>query len=283
LSDPASFYRVDGDGFCSTELTRGPWSPDSQHAGPPAALLARAIERLEGVGEGVDDRIVGRITYEILRPVPIAPLRVETEVERPGRRVDMVAAGLHDEGGTELVRARAWRLLRQRVEIPDGLASEDPDSPARRAGRPSGATGLTTAPIELPAADDFFPTGHDVGYHTGMEYRFERGSFVDHGPATCWMRMRGALVEGEEPTPLQRVLVAADSGNGISATLDFRRYLFVNVDLTVHLHRMPVGEWICLDAATFPEPTGIGLSDTMLLDERGPIGRACQTLLVAER
>jgi hypothetical protein len=283
LSDPASFYLAAGDRFSSTELTRGPWSPDSQHAGPPAALLARAIERLDGVGDAVEGRVVGRITYEILRPVPIAPLRIEAEVVRPGRRVDMVAASLHDEGGTELVRARAWRLRRGDVELPAGLASEDPASPARRAGRPSGATGAPTAPIELPAADDFFPTGHDVGYHTGMEYRFERGSFLDPGPATCWMRMRGALVEGEEPTPLQRVLVAADSGNGISGTLDFRRYLFINVDLTVHLHRMPAGEWVCLDAVTVPEPTGIGLSDTMLLDERGPIGRACQTLLVAER
>jgi hypothetical protein len=97
------------------------------------------------------------------------------------------------------------------------------------------------------------------------------------------MRMRIPLVAGEEPTPLQRVLAAADSGNGISATLDFRRYLFINVDLTVHLGRMPAGEWVCLDSLTTPEPTGVGLTDTMLLDELGPIGRAAQTLMIAER
>ena len=95
--------------------------------------------------------------------------------------------------------------------------------------------------------------------------------------------MRLPLVEGEEPTPLQRVLVAADSGNGVSATLDWSAYLFINVDLTVHLHRLPAGEWVCLDAVTTPEPTGIGLADTALHDERGPIGRALQTLLVRER
>ena len=82
-----------------------------------------------------------------------------------------------------------------------------------------------------------------------MEVRFVRGGFVEPGPATAWLRMRHPLVAGEEPSPLQRTLIAADVGNGISAALDFRRFVFVNVDLTVHLERMPAGEWICVDAA----------------------------------
>ncbi len=86
--------------------------------------------------------------------------------------------------------------------------------------------------------------------------------------------MRQPLVAGEEPSPLQRVLVAADSGNGVSATLDWGRYLFINVDLTVHLHRPLDGEWVCLDAITIPEPGGAGIADTALYDGRGPIGRA---------
>jgi hypothetical protein len=131
--------------------------------------------------------------------------------------------------------------------------------------------------------EDFFPTGESVGYHTAMEYRFLRGRFLDPGPATVWMRMRHPLVAGEEPTPLQRVLVAADSGNGVSAALDWRRYLFINVDLTVHLHRLPAAEWVCLEALTIAEPSGLGLADTSLHDELGPLGRAAQTLLVRER
>jgi hypothetical protein len=97
------------------------------------------------------------------------------------------------------------------------------------------------------------------------------------------MRMRQPLVEGEEPSPLQRLLAAADSGNGVSATLDWSRYRFINVDLTVHLHRPLAGEWVCLDAITIPEGDGVGLADTALYDERGPIGRAAQTLLVDRR
>jgi hypothetical protein len=278
-----AFYVAAGDGFESTEHTRGPWDPGSQHAGPPAALIGRAVERLDGLGDSVADRHVGRITFEILQPVPIAPLRVEAEVVRPGRRVDMAEATLLDDGGAPIVRARAWRLLRREVDLPDALASAAEGSPASWAGRPGGGTGPPVPPGELEPGDDFFPTGHEVGYHTSMEYRFAHGGFLEQGPATTWMRMRIPLVAGEEPTPLQRVLAAADSGNGISATLDFRRYLFINVDLTVHLGRMPAGEWVCLDSLTLPEPTGVGLTDTMLLDERGPIGRAAQTLMVAER
>jgi hypothetical protein len=96
-----------------------------------------------------------------------------------------------------------------------------------------------------------------------------------------WMRMRGALVEGEPPSPLQRLMVAADVGNGVSALLDWRRYLFINTELTVHLLRGPDGEWVGVDAVTHLD--GVGLAESVLWDERGRIGRGAQTLLVRER
>ena len=269
---PSAFYVSEGGRFVSTELTRGPWDPGAQHAGPPAALIGRGIERCPSP-TGHTEWLVGRITYEILKPVPIAPLTVSAEVVRPGRSVELVAASLAGEEG-ELVRASAWRLAPQALELPPGLASEDPESPARR---------RVPAGPEEGVEEAFFATGHEVGYHSAMEYRFTEGRFLGLGPATVWMRMRNPLVEGEEPSPLQRVLVAADSGNGVSATLDWSTHLFINVDLSVHLHRMPAGEWICLDAVTIPEPTGIGFADTALSDERGPIGRGLQTLLVRRR
>jgi Thioesterase-like superfamily len=257
---PESFYESDGDRFVSTELTRGPWDPRAQHAGPPAALLAREVERLE---DGEDFQ-VGRITFEILRSVPIAPLRVRAEVVRPGRSVQLIEASLSDEDG-EVMRARAWRLRTTGVELPD--LPREPAPPGPEAGQPR----------------DFPPTGQDVGYHTAMDYLFLEGAFMEQGPARVWMRMRQPLVAGEEPSPLQRVIAAADSGNGVSQTLDFQRFLFINVDLTVNLERLPRGEWVCLDAVTYPEPNGIGLADTLLLDEQGRIGRALQTLLIDTR
>jgi hypothetical protein len=272
---PDAFFAPDGDRFVPSELTRGPWDPDSQHAGPPAALIGRAIE---GDDESAQ---VGRITFEILRPVPIAPLRVSMEVVRPGRTVELVGVTLADAEGP-VMQASAWRLRPGPVDIPPGLAGTDGPG----LGDPSPSTlrpGHAPPGPEEGSEVDFFETGQKVGYHTAMEYRFVRGAFREPGPATVWMRMRYPLVAGEGPTALQRVLIAADSGNGVSATLDWTRFLFINVDLTVHLHRLPENDWVCLDAITIPESTGLGLADTALYDEKGPVGRALQTLLVAER
>jgi hypothetical protein len=273
-----AFFEPDGGLYVPSELTRGPWDPGSQHAGPPTALIGREIERLDPDAR----RQVGRITFEILRPVPIAPLRVEARVVRPGRSVEMSDATLADESGEPLVRATAWRLRVDDVAVPPGLTSERGEDVATAGASTLRPGHVPPAPAQS-AERDFFDTGQAVGYHTAMDYRFASGAFLEPGPATVWMRMRHPLVAGEEPTPLQRVLVAADSGNGVSATLDWARFVFINVDLTVHLHRMPAGEWVCLDAITIPEPTGVGIADTALYDERGPIGRAAQTLLVGER
>jgi hypothetical protein len=130
---------------------------------------------------------------------------------------------------------------------------------------------------------DFFATGQDTGYHSAMEARFVAGAYVEPGPARAWMRQRVPLVEGRESSPLERLLVAADSGNGVSAPLDYRRFVFINTDLSVALRRPPEGEWIGLDAVTHAEPDGIGLTDTTLHDERGPIGRVTQSLVIAAR
>jgi hypothetical protein len=265
-----SFYEPDGDGrYVAGELTRGPWNPGAQHAGPPAALIGREIERLGGGligGDGGTPAQVGRVTYEVLRSVPIGPVRVSAEILRPGRRVEMFGASLTDDDGKELMRAQGWRLATGEVSF------EEP--PGRRQAPPG------------PEAGEHRPfpeTGNERGYHSAVEYRFVEGAFRERGPATVWMRMGVLLLPGEEPTPLQRLLVVADSGNGVSAALDWKRYVFINVDLSVHLHRMPEGEWVCLDAVTLPETNGIGITDTALLDQRGPIGRAAQTLLVGER
>ena len=193
--------------------------------------------------------------------MPLAPLSVSVELVRPGRSVELLEASLSGPDG-ELIRARAWRVQEGDLHLDGG-----PEPPP--AGPDAGADG------------EFFATGQEVGYHTAMEYRFLEGGFVEPGPATVWMRPRVPLVAGEETTPLQRVFIVADSGNGVSAALDWRRTIFINTDLTVHLLREPVGQWVCLDAVTHVD--GLGMADSALYDERGRIGRAVQTLLVRSR
>lgn len=258
-----AFYERDGDRYLATELTRGPWDPGAQHAGPPAALLGRELERLPEAAEFQ----VGRVTCEILRSVPIGPALVSARIVRPGRRVQLLEAELRDEAGEPLMRANAWRIRTAPVEMPAGASApvEPPPGPERG------------------SEVEFFPTGQELGYHSAMEVRFVKGGWLEPGPALVWLRMRQPLVADEEPSPLQRVLVAADVGNGVSASLDYHRYLFINVDLTVHLERLPRGEWVCVDAQTLPQSSGNGTAESVLRDERGRIGRALQTLLIAQR
>ncbi|HEU4421995.1 MAG TPA: thioesterase family protein [Pilimelia sp.] len=269
-----SFYvRVAEDRFESTEHTRGPWDAATQHAGPPAALLGRAVEAIGRAGlrrrdegraglrrrdEARPPMRVARLTFDIARPVPIAPLTVTSSVVREGRSVMVVEAAIEP-----YMRCTALLIRTSDNAAPEILDAETPDFAGAEA-RP------------------FFPVPYE-GYHTAMESRFAAGSFLEPGPATAWMRMRVPLVAGEQPSPLTRVLVAADSGNGISNVLDFGEYLFVNPDLTVHLARYPAGEWVCLRAVTSIDAAGLGMADTALYDQRGRIGRSTQSLFVNAR
>lgn len=255
------FYEIDGDRFIASPWTRGPWDARAQHAGPPAALVGRAIERLEPDG----DMRVARFTLEIFRPIMVAPLRVEARLVRPGRRVQFAEATLSDDDG-EVARASAWRIRASDPPVAEEVTEGSP---------PPGPDGLES--YEFPNL-----TGTQ-SYLSAMEGRFARGAFSEPGPAAAWMRMRIPLVGGEEPSPLTRALAAADSGNGISQVLDPRTHLFINTELTVHLVRAPVDDWVCLDAVTRIDPHGIGLAESVLWDRRGRIGGGRQSLYVSAR
>jgi hypothetical protein len=256
-----TFFEARGEGFVATELTRGPWDARLMHGGPPSALLARAFERL------VAPAPIARITLEFVRPLVIGELTLQASVVRPGRKIILVAGSL-SAGGKEIVRGQALAIRR--------LEGELALDAARRAPAPDFA-----APDALPRWEfPFFQT--EIGYHTAMEVRSARGAFGT-GAMTAWMRMLVPLLPGEEPSPLTRVLCAADSSNGLSVALDLSRFTFLNPDLTVCLHRMPTGAWIGVDAVTSPEPHGIGLAEGALFDEQAAIGRAAQTLLIEPR
>ncbi len=245
--------------FVATELTRGPWSNQHQHAGPPCALLARAIEGVAGSAEVPLQ--LARLTVEILRPIPLAALTIATEIERPGRKVRVVAASLVCQEQT-VARARALLIRHKELALPAVFGAKPRFDPPE-AGEP----------FEFP----FFQSS--VGYHKSVDIRMARGEF-GHGPCAAWFRMRQPLVAGEEPSPWQRVVVAADSGNGISIVCDPKDWMFINPDLSITLHRAPEGEWIALDAETLLGATGVGLAESALFDLRGRIGRSIQSLFV---
>ena len=256
---PRALYEPDGDLLVATGLTRGPWNPDHQHAGPPAALLARAIERASGIEDGQ----TARLTFEILRPVPIAALAVEARVVRPGRRVEQLEATLSHDGET-LMRASAWRMRSEAVPTEPTV---DPPPP--------GPTGLPEGAFSF--------WRDEVAYHRALDWRVAGGDVDAAGPATVWTRLNFPLVAGDPTSPLERLLVMADAASGVSAALRWEEWLFVNVDLGIHLSRPPEGEWMAMDARTVIGPTGMGLCTSTLSDEQGGVGVSTQSLLVAPR
>jgi hypothetical protein len=259
MDEAEAFFHRDGERFVPTVQGRGPWSPGHLHAGPPAALMGRA---LEGVMAERPPALLTRFTVDLLRPVPMAPLVARAEVVQAGRTVDRLAATLEADG-ILLARASAVAVREAPVDVAG-------PAPGERLPDPDGLP---------PFAFPFFAGA--VGYHTAMDSRLARGAFG--GPAAVWLRMRGPLVAGETPTPLQRVLVAADSPNGVAVVVDPRRITFVNADVTVHLHRLPRGEWIGLDATAAAERHGAGLAQAALHDLDGVFGRTLQSVVVARR
>lgn len=261
---PAAYTVLSQRTIRASDLTRGPWDPGHQHAGPPIAMVCRAIE-LAAREQGLTH--IGRLTANLLRPLPIGELEVEVTADYIGRNAAHYAARLCSEG-KELARFTALAQRESDTVLPDALDGHPlPQAPRMPAD---------STPVRMPFGSRL------AGYADLVENRTATGSFFS-GRCAAWFRLQRPLVEGEDPSGYQRVAVAADSGNGISAVLDFSRYSFVNADLTINLLRRPVGEWICVDARTLLAPNGCGLAESQLFDELGLIGRATQSLAVRTR
>jgi len=255
---PAFYEPLADDLFRATEHTVGPWSPQHQHLGPPAALLTRA---LEGTAPDVPS-MLARITVEVLGPVPVGDLRVRAWRIRPGRSVSLVAGELSADDRTVATASAWWIATGDTFEVVAGLP--EPLPPVRSAR-------LLTE-LDWPG-----------GYLHAMEWRSVKGQFGPRGPGTVWARQRVALVDGEEPSGMQRLMAVADSGNGVSNRLDQSEWLFINTELSVHAWKVPTGEWIGLDANTTIGPDGIGVAASVLHDQSGAIARGTQALLIRPR
>ncbi|MGE5763409.1 MAG: thioesterase family protein, partial [Mycobacterium leprae] len=153
-ADPSRTGEETGERFRSTGHTAGPWHARDQHAGPPAALLARAVERCAPR----PDTLVARVSVDLLGPVPVAEVSVGARVLRPGRAVELVEAELSGPDGRVVARMTAWRI----ATAPSGV------EPA--AGEP--------APLPVPAPQPFsLEPGWLPGYLQAVDWRWAEGHF----------------------------------------------------------------------------------------------------------
>jgi hypothetical protein len=255
-----AFYLPLGEGrFQPTKATESPWDPESQHGGPPSALLAHLAAATADPGQRA-----ARVSVDFLGAIPRRELTVEVSQVRPGRRISLAEARMTVDGRAVAV-ARVWHL------------ATGPTPPAS-----------TPVVVPPPVPDEgtsaaLLPHLTDWGYGQALDWRYTAGSPDRPGPAAVWTRVRVPLVAGQPITPLARVLVAADAANGVSAELPLTGWLSIPPGMAATLLREPAGEWVHLDCRTQLAEDGLGLCSGVLSDEHGALGEVSQPLLVRER
>ena len=260
-SEPEAYYLPRGNGrYEPTRATESPWDRTAQHGGPPAALLAHVIDQtVEGPSR------LGRISVDILGPIPLREVVVEASVIKPGRRVRLSEARMSVDGRVA-VTARAWHIATG--ERPPATRDEQTVPPPLPPG---------------PTPQHFYPGLDDWGYGRSIDWRFTRGSLDSLGPTDVWARVRLPLVDGLTLTGQDRVLITADSANGLSLRLPLDQWLSIPPTMTATLLRPAAGEWVHLASRTHLADDGIGLAHADLFDADGFIGEVAQPLLVQRR
>lgn len=255
---PAPFFVALGDGcYRPTEHASGAWQPGEMHFGPLSGLLTHAIEQhREHVGGA--PLLLARITFDILGFLALEETAVRVETRRPGRTIELIEATA-SIAGRDVAVARAWYSVAVETEA----VAAGTDAPIRSVD-------------ESPAAD--FGVDWGGGYVHALEYRVcgER----EPGRNRAWQRTPHPLVAGERVSPLARWIGLVDAANGVAVREHPEEWIYPNLDLTIHLHRQPEGEWVGFDTTVVFGPTGQGITSTALHDERGHVGRAAQTLTV---
>jgi hypothetical protein len=255
-----AIYRVDGHRVVTSPDAAGPWDPRMQHGAAPAALVVWAAEAIPTP----QPMRIARVTIDLMRPVPVAPLTLQTEVLREGRKIQLCAVRLLAEG-VVVVGATVLKIKTQALDLPSEVAD---------------------VAVELPGPDQAREENVNFSsspFVTGISLRAARGRFGVPGPGAIWYRVDRPLVEASAVSQVMRAVVAADFCNGTSAALDFREWTFINADLTVNFARQPAGAWILLDAESWVGPDGAGIASARLADESGYFGRAIQSLVIEKR
>ncbi len=250
----SAYYERRGGWLHPTGLVAGPWHPELSHAGPPAALVMDALAASDpSMG-------VSRVTFEIPRGIPLVPCRVTVQERRSGRKIRLLNADLVDEAGEPLMSASAW-MIRTGV---DGIPLSEPI-----------VSGLPDVD-NCPTLDVGFLG--DVGYFGGVEMRTARGNPFQGGHAAVWIRRTVPLVDGEDSDPYAECALFGDLGNGISFMEPPERLIAVNTDLTLYLSRRPRSEWVAIDARTVSYGLGLGMTDSLVYDAHGFVGKANQSI-----
>jgi hypothetical protein len=252
------FFAASGEAFIPNEIANGPWDPKSMHGRVVIGLLAHAIEQRHG-GE---DFVPARLTVDMFRlPNIMTPVEVKTRLIRDGLRIRLVEADFVSGG---VAMARASSQLLRRTEKPQGNVWSPPNWDAPK-------------PAEIAP-----PTDPRLGMHGKWTTRPIVGHMGSLGPRRLWMSEVRELVDGVAPTPFVRAALAADFASPFANAGD-QGLGYINSDVTLYLHRLPVTQWIGFEVVNHHATDGVAIGECWLYDEQGPIGTSTVAALAQRK
>jgi hypothetical protein len=256
-----ALFVPDNGGFIATEWSRGGWDDNLLHGGPPAGLMAWAIERHPTPAP----MHMARATFDLFRAIPLGRLEVSVETIRAGRRIQIDRAMLTD-GTQEVAMATALRIRLADINLGDVVR------PPWQGPEPAEAH---------PTLEWMHSRDETVRFHTTtVETRSVGRSMEQLGPGTAWHRLTVPVVAGHETSPTVQAAALSDMLNGVSRTLRTRDWIYVNPDVTMYLHRAPGPGWIGIRGESHPHLTGIGVNHGTMFDAQGPIGAVAMSQLI---
>ena len=253
--------------YMPTEHAASPWGPVTIHGGASAGLMTSLMEEQFPT----DSMQLARLTVDLFRPVPMAPLEPRSRIIRDGKRIKVLEVSLFNEG-QEICRSNALIVEKQEIKLP--THAQLPELPPQKIADAFAQDEV----IGINAINKAAGVEYPPGLHTLIPLK---PIFLNLGVGRgcSWVRLPLQVREGVENSPLVSVATLSDFSNGFAQLYLSPDQGFINADITLNLHRMPVDDWIAIDAHARAQPNGISMVETVLYDQYGPIGRVSQSNL----
>ncbi|MBP8099090.1 MAG: thioesterase family protein [Acinetobacter sp.] len=242
--------------YRSTILAQGAWNEHEQHMAPATGIICAELEQFSPRNE----MRIGRISLDILGLIPAGEFTISTKVIRPGKTIELIESEMKAQGKSCIV-ARTWRMMVQNSKSIQGLEDQQ-------------VLGPENAPIWEGIRQ--WPGGYIQSIQARSHERRE-------GQGVVWLNTVHDMVEGQTTSDFVRLMGMVDTANGVVSRQSWPfTWGFPNLDLQIHLHRLPQGQWLGLETIQQYGADGIGLTSSVLHDINGPFGRSEQILTLRQ-